>query len=92
MVQLTDDLVDALDSEATRRGVSRSALIRDAINAYLSELRAGDIGARIVAGYQAHPPLTPDAWGEPGRLADAAAMDLVQRLDAEEDHEGHQEW
>jgi predicted transcriptional regulator len=35
MVQLTDELVERLDREAARRGVSRSALIRSALEEFL---------------------------------------------------------
>jgi len=37
MVQLTDELVSALDEVADRRGVSRSAVVRDALDAYLRQ-------------------------------------------------------
>lgn len=92
MVQLSDDLVDALDAEATIRGVSRSALIREALSSYLSEIRSADVGRRIVAGYHAHPPQTPDTWGATDLLADVAVTELTQRLEAEEHSEGHASW
>jgi metal-responsive CopG/Arc/MetJ family transcriptional regulator len=51
LVQLDDGLVALLDQRAARSGASRSALIRQAIEAYL----AGDVDAAIdeaiVAGY-----------------------------------------
>jgi metal-responsive CopG/Arc/MetJ family transcriptional regulator len=55
LVQLDDSLLALLDQRASSSGSSRSALIRDAIEAYL----AGDVDAAldeaIVAGYQRVP-------------------------------------
>lgn len=92
MVQLTDEIVADLDSEATKRGVSRSALIREAIGSYISELRSNDIGQRIADGYMANPPQTPDVWGDPQSAGDVAAAEVVQRLDEEERTLGNDPW
>lgn len=73
MVQLTDELVEELDIEAERRGISRSELIREALDRHLADLRSTAVGSRRVAGSLAHPaytpdtPDTPDTWGDLGR-------------------------
>lgn len=92
MVQLTDDLVVALDAHAAERGISRSALIREALTAYLAEQRTVDIGQQIVEGYRARPPDEPDAWGEVTTPGDAGTREVRQRLDAEEHREGRSLW
>jgi hypothetical protein len=92
MVQLTDELVAELDTEAQRRGISRSAIIREALDAYLAQQRSDDIGRRIVAGYVAKPPTTPDEWASVGHLGDTGSAELGQRLDEEERTAGHAPW
>ena len=91
-MQLTDDLVALLDEEAAEHGVSRSALIREVLAEHLAERRRASISAAIVAGYSRIPPATPDAWGDLTRLTDQATADLLQRLDAEEERDGHGPW
>jgi predicted transcriptional regulator len=61
LVQLTDELLALLDERASRTGRSRSALIREAIERYLSEDREAAIDAAIVAGYRRFPQ-EPDPW------------------------------
>lgn len=92
MVQLTDRLVEELDAEAARRGVSRSALVREALEAHLAEQRERSIGQEIADGYRRTPPATPDEWGDLDALGDAAAAELLHRLDAEEHRQGHEPW
>lgn len=92
MVQLSDELVDDLDRVAAARGVSRSALIRDALIEYLAEMRDADVGRQIVAGYTKIPPATPDAWGDPSAVAQAGTSDLLVRLDVEERDAGDDPW
>ena len=84
MVQLTEDLVELLDAEAVRLGVSRSAVIRRAIEAHLHDVREAAITRRIVDGYRRIPPATPDKWGDLEALQDRATHETLQRLDAEE--------
>jgi metal-responsive CopG/Arc/MetJ family transcriptional regulator len=55
MVQLSADLVADLDREASERGVSRSALIRQAIEGFLVEQRVRRDVERVAAGYRATP-------------------------------------
>ena len=88
MVQLTDHLVALLDIEADRRGLSRSALIREAVVGYLAEAQEAQLSAAIVDGYTRFPPGRPDEWGDLERAADAATEELLQRLDAEEEAQG----
>lgn len=92
MVQLTDELVEELDLEAAQRGVSRSALIREAIEDHFSERRARSVAHQIVEGYRRVPPGTPDEWGSLDDAADMAAREVSQRLDAEERVQGHDRW
>ncbi len=92
MVQLTDELIGELDAEAHRRGLSRSALIREVLDAYLGGLRSLDVGRRIVAGYTAVPQATPDAWGAVDRFSDRGAGELATRLDEEERRAGRAPW
>ena len=61
LVQLDDQLLASLDQRAAERGVSRSKLIRDAIEMYLAEDIGGAIDAAIEAGYHRRPPDHPDA-------------------------------
>lgn len=84
MVQLTDELVEMLDQEAGRRGISRSAVIREALDRHLSEAREAAHSRRIVEGYERVPPATPDEWGDLKMHADRSTLELLQRLDAEE--------
>ena len=61
LVQLDEQLVALLDQRASKSGASRSALIRQAIEAYL----AGDVDAAvdeaIVTGYERIPAEDPSA-------------------------------
>jgi hypothetical protein len=92
MVQLTEDLVALLDREAARRGVSRSALIRTALEEFLRDDQEAAISRRIVDGYVRIPPETPDAWGDLAETTDQASVDLLRRLDAEERRQGRAPW
>jgi predicted transcriptional regulator len=91
MVQLTEDLIALLDAEADRRGVSRSALIREAVTAHFATAREAQLDQAIVSGYTRIPPGRPDEWGDLEAHADAAARETMQRLDAEEKERG-QSW
>lgn len=92
MVQLTDELLGLLDDEAARRGLSRSALIREALNRYLATTRESAVARSIVEGYTRIPPATPDEWGDLEAQADRSTAELLQRLDAEERASGHEPW
>jgi len=51
MVQLNDRLLHLLDRHAARRGISRSALIRTALEDYLRRDQEAMVGEQIVEGY-----------------------------------------
>jgi len=55
LVQLTEELLRCLDERAAREGRSRSALIRDAIEAYLYDEEKARIDREIVEGYERIP-------------------------------------
>ena len=72
LVQLTDELVAALDDRAAKLKVSRSQVVRDAIEQYLGADREAQIDAAIVEGYTRIPP-EPDPWVE------ASARESIRR-------------
>jgi metal-responsive CopG/Arc/MetJ family transcriptional regulator len=55
LVQLSEELLALLDREAARRHVSRSALIREAIEQHLDAERRAEIGRQIAEGYRRIP-------------------------------------
>jgi metal-responsive CopG/Arc/MetJ family transcriptional regulator len=55
LVQLTEDLLRRIDERTAREGRSRSALIRDAIEAYLYDEQKARIDREIVEGYERMP-------------------------------------
>lgn len=69
LVQLDERLVALLDERAGMRGTSRSALVRQAIEAYLAGDAQGAIDAAILDGYERIPASPPS----PLTLALAAA-------------------
>ncbi len=70
-MQLPDELISALDERAMELGISRSALIRRALEAYPAEGVRTEIDRRILEGYARIPP--EDAWGDlPARAMIAA--------------------
>ncbi len=92
IVQLTDELIELLDDEAHRRGVSRSALIREVLTDHLANAHERSLSARVVAGYLRVPPHTPDAWGKVGQAVEIAEGELLRRLDEEESASGAEGW
>lgn len=78
LVQLSDELVQLLDARAARCGVSRSAVVREAVEAYLHDEGTEAAGRRIVDGYTRVPPGTPDAWGNVEAWHDALAAARAQ--------------
>lgn len=70
LVQLTDELLAALDQHAVSMGRSRSEVIRTAIQRYLEEALMTDVDRQIVEGYR-RIPQEPDPWAE------AAARDSI---------------
>jgi metal-responsive CopG/Arc/MetJ family transcriptional regulator len=70
LVQLSDELLSAIDQHAARTGRSRSEIIRAAIERYLARSLQADLDRAIVEGYTLTPQ-SDDAW------ADRAARDLI---------------
>jgi metal-responsive CopG/Arc/MetJ family transcriptional regulator len=65
LVQLNEELLRRLDERAAREGRSRSALIRDAIEAYLYDAAKEKIDREIVEGYERIPQTDEDeSWAE----------------------------
>ncbi len=63
LVQLTDDLLNRLDSYRAGEGIrSRSEVVRAAIESYLATDREAETDRLIVEAYTRQPPQ--DIWGE----------------------------
>jgi predicted DNA-binding protein len=62
IVQLSDELVERLDHEARERGVSRSTVIREAIEGHLAASTREEIDRQIVESYSKQP--QEDVWGD----------------------------
>lgn len=82
LVQLTDELVYALDREAVRTGKSRSALIREAVEAHLYDEVEAEISRQIVDGYTRMPQSEEEV-----RFGDWAARESNRML-SEQEEEG----
>lgn len=72
LVQLSDELIAALDQRAAAAGISRSRLIRDALEQQLASDLTAEIDRRIVDGYTRFPP------GELDPLAEGAAKRAIR--------------
>lgn len=81
LVQLTDELIALLDAKAARDGVSRSALIRDAVAAYLHDDEEAAIDAAIIEGYRRMPQIGVDAWGDFEAQMEFLSREAMARLD-----------
>ncbi|MGH8898164.1 MAG: ribbon-helix-helix protein, CopG family [Egibacteraceae bacterium] len=95
MVQLTDELLDLLDRRAAQEGVSRSQLIREAIQAFLAEDHEREINRQIVEGYTRMPQggeYDVDEWGDLGKAVTALTVETLRRLDEEEREAGIEPW
>lgn len=93
MVQLSDNLVRALSARASKEGVSRSHLIRDAIELLLADDRSTELDRQIVEGYRAMPQggvFDADEWGDVDRLMTDLTADQGRRLSDEEREAAHQ--
>ncbi len=60
LVQFDDDLLALLDERVSAAGASRSALIRQAVRAWLAEGAEARIDEAIAAGYRRTPASSPD--------------------------------
>lgn len=95
MVQLNQELLDLLDRRAAHAGVSRSSLIREAIEAFLASDREAAIDRRIVDGYMRMPQggeYDADEWGDLDRLMGALMVAQQRRLTEEERDAGLEPW
>jgi hypothetical protein len=85
LVQLTRELVTELDARALKRGMSRSELIRELLDAGLREGRADEASRRMLDGYRRWPQADgSDAWGDLARWSAANARHNLAALDEEE--------
>jgi len=83
LVQLTDQLVEALDRRAKREGVSRSKLVRDLLDAALSTSEEHD--RALVEGYRrAAQSDAADAWGDLEAWTAANSRRNLAALDVED--------
>jgi metal-responsive CopG/Arc/MetJ family transcriptional regulator len=62
LVQLSDELLQQLDSYRAREGRSRSEVVREAIERYLAADREAEIDRLIVEAYTRQPP--EDIWNK----------------------------
>ena len=69
LVQLSDELLERLDSYRAREGRSRSEVVREAIERYLEADREAEIDRLLVDAYTRQPP--EDLWN------DQAAKQLI---------------
>jgi hypothetical protein len=74
MIQLRDDQLERLDAEAKRIDVSRSHLIRTAVDALLDKPFDVDVAERYRLAYP-EPRYGVDAWGDLDAWHDAAARE-----------------
>ena len=95
MVQLNEHLLDGLDRRALREGVSRSQLIRQALEAFLATDREEEIDRQMVDGYRRMPQggeHDVDEWGDLGRAVAALSAETFRALDEEEREAGFEAW
>lgn len=95
MVQLNEELLAVLDRKARESGVSRSQLIRQALEAYLASDREAELDRQIVEGYTRMPQggeFDRDEWGDVGTMMNALAAESLRTLDEEERAAGFDPW
>jgi predicted transcriptional regulator len=95
MVQLNVELVKQLDLVASRAGISRSQLIRQAIEAYLAADEQAQIDREIVDAYTRMPQggeFDRDEWGDMGGMATALTKESFKNLEQEEQAAGSEPW
>ena len=84
MVQLSDELVARLEAEASRRGCSRSAIVREALAEHLERASLqGDI-ERYIEAYRAMPQPDIDEWGDLQAMGRSSSSASLRALDLDE--------
>lgn len=71
LVQLSDELIGELDREAVRRGLSRSALIREAVAAHLTNRNEAEQVRRYIESYRRFPQSEDELAGAERNAIDA---------------------
>src|SRR5579864_7113300 len=87
MVQLNNELINLLDKRAAQTGVSRSQLIRRAIETYLAADRETELDRQIVVGYTRVPQggaFDEDEWGNLDSFMQAMATETFRQVAREE--------
>lgn len=95
MVQLNEDLLEQLDRRAAREGVSRSVLVRQAVEDFLVSDREMEIDRQLVEAYRRMPQggeHDVDEWGDLGRAVAALSAETFRALDQEEREAGYEPW
>lgn len=95
MVQLNQELLELLDQRAASEGVSRSQLIRKAVEAFLAADREAALDRQIVEGYRRMPQsgeYDADEWGDLGQFMTALTVDHFRWLSEEEREAGFEPW
>ena len=85
LVQLSDDLVGLLDRRAKNRAVSRSQLIREAVEQFVATDREAERERAYVESYRRFPQ-------EDDPEADIAAILAGKAMDEEEREAGFESW
>lgn len=85
LVQLSDKLLTHLDRQAQRRRVSRSQVIREAIEQYTYDEAEAEIDRQIVEAYTRLPQ-------EDDPFSDLLTQENMRALDEEERAAGHEPW
>ena len=88
IVQLSADLLAALDEEAERSGISRSAVIRHAVAGHLASSKKTRDDQSLVDGYRAIPQNATDEWGSVLDGTRESTRRTLKRLVTEEDAAG----
>lgn len=87
LVQLSEDMVRALDEEAARGDTSRSAILREAAESYLKQRDDARITQAIIDGYTRFPQELDDEdqdWGSLFAEQEQASRELHRLLDEED--------
>lgn len=88
IVQLSSEILEALDEEAAASDVSRSAVIRQAIMGHLASNKEAQITRSLAEGYAAIPQNATEEWSSVLERSRESTRRTLERLDAEEDAAG----